>query len=105
VMVVVLPGDAAVEVDGTNVTLADGTVEITGALGSVHKVRLRSGEAEVLKDVVITEGGALPPKVELPVPPPPASASVAPVRPPTVKGPQPKATAAAATALPLRQQR
>ena len=98
VKVVVIPGDAAVEVDGASVTPNDGAVEITGALGTAHKVRVKSGDAEILKEVAITEGGAVPFKVELPAP------STAVVRPPPVKGPIVKSTAVP-TALPLRQQR
>jgi serine/threonine-protein kinase len=105
VKLVVLPGDATVEVDGTNVTPSDGAVEITGALGSVHKVRLKSGDAEVVRDVAISEAGALPFKIELPAPSAPAPAPSAPApRPPVVKGPFLKSTAPP-TALPLRQQR
>jgi serine/threonine-protein kinase len=64
VKVVILPDDAKVEVDGAGVTPNDGAVEITGAIGSVHKVKVTTGDGEVLRDVAITEGGAIPPKVE-----------------------------------------
>jgi serine/threonine-protein kinase len=64
VKLVVLPSEATVEVDGTPATVIDGAVEVVGALGSVHKVRVKSGAAEVLREVAISEQGALPPKIE-----------------------------------------
>ena len=57
-----------------------------GAIGSVHKVRIKSGDAEILKDVVVTEGGAIPPKVELSAQPGAA------VKPLPLKGPIVKPT-------------
>jgi eukaryotic-like serine/threonine-protein kinase len=93
VRVVVLPDEAAVEVDGVGVKPNDGAIEITGAIGSVHKVKVTSAEGEALRDVVVSEEGAIPPKVEAPgarsgapkpsarvpaprqPPPPPSSAS------------------------------
>jgi serine/threonine-protein kinase len=101
VKLVVLPGDAAVDVDGATVTPNDGAVEITGALGSVHKVHLKSGDTEILKEVAISEGGAVPFKIELPFP---AAPSTTAPRAPFVKGPivRPNGTPAP---LPLREQR
>ena len=98
VKVVVLPADAAVEVDGVAATPNDGAVEITGVLASVHKVRLKSGDAEILRDVVVTEGGAIPPKVELPATPGIGTRPL-PAKLPAVK------PATAGSALPLRQER
>ncbi len=66
VKLVVIPADAEVTVDGAKATAQDGLVEIEGTLGSVHKVRVSSGGAERTADVVVTENGAVPPKIELP---------------------------------------
>jgi eukaryotic-like serine/threonine-protein kinase len=65
VKLVVFPSEATVEVDGALATVIDGAVEVVGALGSVHKVRVKSGDAEVLREVAISEQGALPPKIEV----------------------------------------
>ena len=68
VELVVIPEDATVMVDGTPATVKRGLVEITGALGSVHKVKLiasGSKKAEMEENVSITERGAFPPKLEL----------------------------------------
>jgi serine/threonine protein kinase len=62
---VILPHDAAVEVDGAPVTPQDGIVEIAGALGSTHRVRLRKDGQEKVAEVVLGASGAQPPKVEL----------------------------------------
>lgn len=62
---VVLPVDAAVEVDGVAVDVRGGIVEITGAFGSGHRVRLFKGTNETRAEVFVTEEGAQPPKVEL----------------------------------------
>ncbi len=65
VRLVVLPGDASVEVDGRAVRAIDGVVEIIGKLGSVHRVRLTKGTSSTEGDVSITETGALPAKIEI----------------------------------------
>jgi serine/threonine-protein kinase len=65
VKVVVLPNDASVEVDGTRTPVRAGLLEISGAVGSVHKVRVFKGKTESLSEVTVTEDGANPPKVEL----------------------------------------
>ena len=64
-LVVITPDDATVEVDGQPVKVRNGVVEITGPLGSVHKVKLVAGKDEAEEDVVVTEIGAQPPKVTL----------------------------------------
>jgi serine/threonine-protein kinase len=102
--VVVLPEDATVEVDGASVTPNDGTVEIIGQLASIHKVRVKSEGGEVIRDVVVTESGAIPPKVEAPAgsaPKPAASRPLVP-RATTTPGSVPPTPP---SALPLRQQR
>ncbi|XXY94829.1 serine/threonine-protein kinase [Sorangium sp. So ce296] len=82
----IVPADASVEVDGVPAPLKDGTVELTGALGSSHKVRVFKGSSEIEREVAITEAGSLPPKLQLPLPrkraperrPRPAAASAVP---------------------------
>jgi serine/threonine-protein kinase len=87
---VIVPGDASVEIEGVPVRSKDGVVELTGTLGSVHNVRVFKGKTEIERKVIITETGALPAKLELKTPsatgapgkaPPPAAASSE--RPPT----------------------
>ncbi len=65
VKLVIMPPDAVVELDGAKVPVEEGLVEITGAPGSVHKVRLSKGALELADEVIITEEGATPPKLEL----------------------------------------
>ncbi len=65
VRVVVLPSDASVEVDGAATPSPDGVIEIAGALGSVHRVRVFKDKHEIEGDVSITEAGAMPPKLDL----------------------------------------
>ncbi len=92
VRLVVIPADATVEVDGTPITPKDGLVEIHGALGSVHTVRVKAGDEGVTADVVVTEDGALPPKIELH----PTTAKALPARPtPALKGALPTAKSVA----------
>jgi len=109
--VVVSPADASVEVDGKSVRVVTGRFEVTGAVGSVHDVRIRSGGAEKRFDIVLAATGPIPPLVELPprsagavaqtgagragaaakpaTPSSPASPVVAPVSPPPVLSPPP----------------
>ncbi|MEP7121387.1 MAG: serine/threonine-protein kinase [Byssovorax sp.] len=68
--------DAAVEIDGRATPVEDGAVALSGAIGSVHLVRLAKSGQQVTAEVVITERGALPPSVKLEVALP-ASATVA----------------------------
>lgn len=66
VKVVVIPDDALIDVEGKRVTVKKGDfLEITGTLGSVHRVHLQKGKSESDTDVIITLDGASPPKVEL----------------------------------------
>ncbi|WP_437627944.1 serine/threonine protein kinase [Sorangium sp. So ce1151] len=69
VRVVIFPEDASVEVNGERVIARNGVLEFSGRLGQQYKVRLFKGTNEVLADVVVTEGGALPAKIALPVVP------------------------------------
>ncbi len=68
VKLVILPDDAKVTVDGKEATVKKGYVEVTGTLGSVHKVKLTAFGTEVEEDVVISESGPQPPKVEIEAP-------------------------------------
>jgi hypothetical protein len=82
VRVVVLPPSARAQLDGVDAPVLDGTVAITGALGSVHHVHLSAGHDEVTTDVTIAEDGPMPPKVEVVVTPvKPVAAGPAPVTP------------------------
>lgn len=104
VKLVILPKDAKVEVGGAPVEVSDGLVEITGALGTVHKVRVTAGGESKLTEVVIAESGPVPAKVEIdakaPPPAPTASASPA-AHTAAAPAPRPKSTATpAVTAAP-----
>jgi serine/threonine-protein kinase len=66
VRVVILPADATVEIDGEKAEAHDGVLEVVGALGSVHRVRLSKDKNQFEGDVSVTEAGAMPPKLELP---------------------------------------
>ncbi len=65
VQVSIEPRDAKVAVEGVDVAVKDGILELTGALGSVHRVRVSKGTGETTADIVITENGALPVRVEV----------------------------------------
>ncbi|WP_437304359.1 serine/threonine-protein kinase [Sorangium sp. So ce388] len=49
--------EASVEIDGVPATLKDGTVELPGAPGKVHKVRVLKGDVETETEVVVTDAG------------------------------------------------
>lgn len=61
----ILPVDAQVEVEGQPVVITGGSIEIQGALGAVRRVRVYKGAREVKTEVVITELGPRPAKIEL----------------------------------------
>jgi len=65
VKLVVLPKDAKVSVDGTTAEPIDGLVEISGQMGSVHKVLVTAGGESKVVEVVIAENGPIPAKVEV----------------------------------------
>ena len=77
----IVPLNASVDVDGVDaVVSSDGNVDITGAPGSVHHVRVKLGKRDTAGDVIIAESGAVPSKIELgvvPPPPPTGAAAVA----------------------------
>ena len=43
-----------------------GVVDLSGPLGSVHRIRLTKDKSQFEDDVSITEAGAMPPKLEIP---------------------------------------
>jgi len=112
---VVAPADAKVETNGAPVELRDGKIELTGIIGSVHKLRVTAGGRETKAEVVLSESGPVPSRVELaaargtgptrpatgtganpvtaaPVAPPPVTPSVTPpVKPPVTPKPPPGA--------------
>jgi serine/threonine protein kinase len=98
VMLTIAPGSADVDVDGKRVNAKDGKVELAGALGSVHKVRVTVGPQFEERDVVIADSGPIPPKIE--VLPKAASASAKPsgTPGPTAPGPLPAKTSKPKTA-------
>ncbi len=65
VQLVILPPHAKVEVEGAPAQTKGGLLEISGLPGTVHRVRAFHGTSETTADVVITEAGALPPKIEV----------------------------------------
>jgi serine/threonine-protein kinase len=78
------PAEANVEIDGTPATKTATGVELHGALGSTHRVRVSLDKREIVQEVVITEQGAFPSSVALPK----AIGSTAPKRAtPTVPAP------------------
>lgn len=63
--VVVLPGDAIVEVDGIVVQRRDGAIDLSGKSGDKRKLRVIKGNVQREWDVTIQETGASPPKLDL----------------------------------------
>ncbi len=77
VRLLVLPATASAEVDGFGAPVLDGGVAVTGSLGSVHHVRLKSGRADQTFEVAIADEGAVPPRIALPVSAPTAGTAPA----------------------------
>lgn len=103
VTVVILPAGAAVEVDGAAAALSEGVLEITGTVGSVHKVKVTAGGVEKSARVVISESGAEPPKIELEGAAPTATAK--PTGPTPGPGAKPRPKPAGTTPDELRNKR
>ena len=97
VRVVVLPASAQAQVDGLEATVQDGTVSITGSLGSVHHVHLISGKSDKTFDVTIADDGPMPAKIELAGPV--AVAQPAAPRPGAPPAPSPTPTATNTSSL------
>lgn len=59
--VIVLPGDAAVEIDGVPVRRKEGIIELVGKVGETHRLRVVRGAQYLERDVSIPqEGGGSP---------------------------------------------
>jgi serine/threonine-protein kinase len=102
VKLAVSPRDAAVEIDGAAVPVRDGAVDVEGAAGSVHRIRVARGALETSVDVVVTDGGAVPPRIELGVLHPAATTKPSQAGWPASPGPQhPSSTAAPPSTKPL----
>jgi serine/threonine-protein kinase len=102
VKIVILPPDAIVELDGARALARSGILEVTGTLGSVHRIKLTKGKATTQVDIIMTEEGAMPPKVELLFGSAAARASASAAAaslPPASAAPGALASAAPATAL------
>jgi serine/threonine-protein kinase len=65
VNVIVLPGDATVDVDGIRYRRRDGIIELTGKVGEPHRFRVVKGSQSIEKEVIIPEAGAPPPLLDL----------------------------------------
>ncbi|HRI62803.1 MAG TPA: hypothetical protein PK156_01150 [Polyangium sp.] len=70
VALVVLPGDARVEIDGEVTERRDGLVDLEGKLGDVRRVRVWKGERATEKSIMIAENGATPAVIDLNAPGP-----------------------------------
>ncbi|WP_437717691.1 hypothetical protein WMF45_15520 [Sorangium sp. So ce448] len=71
VPLLVVPGDALMEVDGQPAYRRDGAIDLTGKVGEVRRVRVWKGAKEVLdKDVTIQESQPSPPLVDFNAVPP-----------------------------------
>ena len=67
-MSIAAPPDAKVEVDGRSVDVKEGKIDVLGALGSTHPVRVSASGREARADIAIAESGAVPARIELVVP-------------------------------------
>ncbi|AUX46794.1 uncharacterized protein SOCE26_083030 [Sorangium cellulosum] len=82
VPLLVVPGDALVEVDGQPAYRRNGAIDLTGKVGDVRRVRVWKGaKAAPEKAVTIQETQPSPPLVDLNEAPPPRPAAKAPKRP------------------------
>lgn len=82
VPLVVLPGDAVVEVDGAPVRRRDGLVDLTGKVGAVVHVRVRKRDKSTDdRAVTIKETGASPAVIDLNEPAAPGATTKADKKP------------------------
>ncbi|WP_437525296.1 hypothetical protein WME79_37975 [Sorangium sp. So ce726] len=82
VPLLVVPGDALVEVDGQPAYRRDGAIDLTGKVGDVRRVRVWKGvKAAPEKEVTIQETRPSPPLVDLNEAPPARPAAKAPKKP------------------------
>jgi hypothetical protein len=99
VKLLVLPADAAVEVDGVPVRRRDGAIELSGKVGQTHRVRLSRDAQHAETTVTLKDSGASPPSLDL-------AALVRAARPlgrgrlPTASSPEPASAEAATSATP-----
>lgn len=98
--VAIVPEGATVEVDGVAASVVDGSVTLTGTAGSVHPVRVSSGKSETTVNVVISEAGAIPARVELKLETAAAKTSKSAAKPAAPAAAAPVAAAPAAPAAP-----
>jgi serine/threonine-protein kinase len=92
ILLAIAPADAVVELDGKPVPVMDGVVSMVGSPGSMHLVHITSGGRDATYPVLVTENGAVPPRVELA--PAPSSTGVGARRPIGAKPAPPGPTAA-----------
>lgn len=64
-LIVAAPADVSVTVDDQPVTLAGDKLSITGTPGATKRIKLTLGDQVQEQTVAITEGGLLPPRLEL----------------------------------------
>jgi serine/threonine-protein kinase len=86
VQLFILPAEATVEVDEKPAVSKGGVVELTGTLGSAHKVRVVLGTDESTTEVFVTQKGANPAKIVLT---PAAPGTARPTAAPKPLGPKP----------------
>lgn len=65
VKLLVLPADAAVEVDGVPARRRDGVIELSGKVGQTHRVRLSRDAQHAETTVTLMDAGASPPSLDL----------------------------------------
>ena len=65
VSVIVLPGDAEIEVAGVVVRRRDGVVELMGQVGQALPLRVFKGDISIERSVTILDTGASPPLLDL----------------------------------------
>jgi hypothetical protein len=68
VKVIVLPGDADVEVDGFTARRRDGVIELVGHVGEVRRLLIFRGTDQMKADVEIGQAGASPALLDLNAP-------------------------------------
>ncbi|KYF73131.1 hypothetical protein [Sorangium cellulosum] len=65
VKLLVLPADAAVEIDGVPARRRDGVIELSGRVGQTHRVRLSRDTRHAETIVTLMDGGVSPPSLDL----------------------------------------
>jgi len=74
----VAPSGVTVRVDGVTAVVANGSVELQGAVGTVHAVELRKEKRKLEATVTLTSSGVVPSQLELEAPSPIPSTQPAP---------------------------